>query len=173
MPIFIFWATLPFTNTRAPGINSDISNSPNVNSLSAGVARNDTDAGGLFSQRSPGGKRYPAGKDFSAKTCKRFPAINRERGITSIFVGQVLNRARLQNTTRYGYFPLVRDVDIWPLQPRFNAILKETADEVGSPEFVPPIDAFQDSDFVDNGHFSPGGAEKFATMLEPLGAGQL
>jgi lysophospholipase L1-like esterase len=94
--------------------------------------------------------------------------INNARGITSIFIGQVLNRAQLKNTTSYGWLPLVRDVDVWPLQARFNAILKETADELGSPEFVPPIDAFEDDDFADKGHFSPAGAAKFATMLAPL-----
>ncbi len=99
---------------------------------------------------------------------KAVAAINRERGITSIFVGQVLNRARLQSSARSEWLPLVRDVDVWPLQSRFNAILKRTSDEIGSPEFVPPIDEFQDSDFVDKGHFSWRGAKKFATMLVPL-----
>lgn len=95
-------------------------------------------------------------------------AINKQRGITSIFVGQVLNRAKLRDTTSYGWLPLVRDIDVWPLQAHFNTILKDTAEALGSPEFVPPIDEFHDTDFVDNGHFSPEGAEKFAAMLTPI-----
>jgi lysophospholipase L1-like esterase len=95
-------------------------------------------------------------------------AVNEKRGITSIFVGQVLNRAQLTDNTSYGWLPLVRDKDVWPLQARFNTVLKETADALGSPSFIPPIEEFRDSDFVDNGHFSAEGSEKFATMLLPL-----
>src|SRR5215471_1896767 len=51
-------------------------------------------------------------------------AINKERNIVSIFVGQVLNRARLQSKERNGFNPLIRDVDVWPLQDRFNSIVK-------------------------------------------------
>jgi lysophospholipase L1-like esterase len=95
-------------------------------------------------------------------------AINNQRGIISIFVGQVLNRARLRASTPYGWLPLVRDVDVWPLMEHFNTILDATAKDLGSPSFVPPIDKFEDSDFVDNGHFSPEGAQKFVAMLTPL-----
>jgi len=95
-------------------------------------------------------------------------AINQQRGIISIFVGQVLNRAQLRDTKSHIYWPLIRDSDVWLLQARFNTILKETADALGSPEYVPPIDEFQDSDFVDKGHFSAQGSEKFAAMLAPL-----
>lgn len=95
-------------------------------------------------------------------------AINDKRGIISIFVGQVLNRARLGDSNTYWWWPLVRDVDLWPLQERFNTILKETAEAAGSPVFVPPIDQFEDTDFVDKGHFSAQGSRKFATMLTPF-----
>ncbi len=99
---------------------------------------------------------------------KAIAAINKQRGITSIFVGQILNRAMLTETSVGEWVPLVRLADLWPLQARFNAILKETADAVGSPEFVPPIDNFRNSDFIDDGHFTPQGAEKFAAMLVPF-----
>ena len=95
-------------------------------------------------------------------------AINRERQITSIFVGQVMNRAKLQSKERYFWVPLVRDVDFWPLQDHFNAILKETADSIGVSNFLAPIDEFQDDDFVDRGHFSAKGAAKFALLITPI-----
>jgi lysophospholipase L1-like esterase len=95
-------------------------------------------------------------------------AINRERQIISVFVGQVWNRAQLQSKERYGFFPLVRDVDVWPLQDHFNAILKETADSIGVSNFIPPIDEFQDDDFADTNHFSIKGASKFALMITPI-----
>jgi lysophospholipase L1-like esterase len=95
-------------------------------------------------------------------------AINKERNIVSIFVGQVLNRAKLQSKERYGWLPLVRDVDVWPLQDHFNAILKATADSIGVSSFIPPIDEFQDDDFADQGHFTAKGATKFALMITPV-----
>ena len=95
-------------------------------------------------------------------------SINDQRGIKTIFVGQVLNRAQLRGGNTDLWWPLVRDVDLWPLQARFNGILKETADALGSPVLVPPIDEFRDTDFLDEGHFSAPGSEKFATMLAPF-----
>jgi lysophospholipase L1-like esterase len=95
-------------------------------------------------------------------------AINKERNIISIFVGQVLNRAQLQSKGRYGFYPLVRDVDVWPLQDHFNAIVKATADSIGVSSFIPPIDEFQDDDFADQGHFSAKGAAKFGLMITPI-----
>jgi len=95
-------------------------------------------------------------------------AINRERQIISIFVGQVLNRAQLQSKERYGLMPLVRDMDVWPLQDHFNSIVKATADSIGVSNFIPPIDEFQDDDFVCNAHFSAKGAAKFALMITPI-----
>jgi len=95
-------------------------------------------------------------------------AINRERQIISIFVGQVWNRAKLQSKERYGFFPLVRDVDVWPLQDHFNGILRETADSIGVSNFIPPIDEFQGDDFADRDHFSAKGSAKFALMITPI-----
>jgi lysophospholipase L1-like esterase len=95
-------------------------------------------------------------------------AINKERNIVSIFVGQVLNRARLQSKERNGFNPLIRDVDVWPLQDRFNSIVKATADSIGVSNFIPPIDEFQDDDFVDTNHFSAKGTAKFALMITPI-----
>ena len=95
-------------------------------------------------------------------------AINKERQISSIFIGQVWNRTKLQSKERYGFLPLVRDMDVWPLQDHFNAIVKATADSLGVPSFIPPIDEFQDDDFVDRGHFSAKGAAKFAVMIMPI-----
>ena len=95
-------------------------------------------------------------------------AINKERKITSIFVGQIFNRPLLTTPSRPGWFPLLRNMDIWPLQDPFNHILKDTAEAVGSLWIIPPVDEFQNADFVDKGHFSPRGSEKFASILAPL-----
>ena len=69
---------------------------------------------------------------------------------------------------RNGFNPLVWDVDVWPLQDHFNAIVKTTADSIGVSNFIPPIDEFQNEDFADSGHFSAKGAAKFALMITPI-----
>jgi lysophospholipase L1-like esterase len=107
-------------------------------------------------------------EEIFRRNLEAIAAINKERNIVSIFVGQVLNRAKLQSKERYGWLPLVRDVDVWPLQEHFNAILKATADSIGVSSFIPPIDEFQDDDFADQGHFSAKGATKFALMITPI-----
>ncbi|HUZ34688.1 MAG TPA: hypothetical protein VMV19_21670 [Xanthobacteraceae bacterium] len=117
---------------------------------------------------SPSSGSDPLLEKYFRKNLETIAAVNKSRGITTIFVGQVLNRARLHDTQSHSWWPLVRDADVWPLQTRFNTILKETADSVGVAAFVPPIGQFQDSDFVDKGHFSAQGSEKFSAMLAPV-----
>jgi lysophospholipase L1-like esterase len=107
-------------------------------------------------------------EEIFRRNLEAIAAINKKRNIVSIFVGQVLNRALLQSKERYGFFPLVRDVDVWPLQDHFNAIVKATADSIGVSNFIPPIDEFRDDDFADQGHFSAKGAVKFALMITPI-----
>lgn len=94
--------------------------------------------------------------------------INRSRGIETIFVGQILNRAKLRDERTSVWFPLVRNSDVWPLQARFNTILAETAESTGVAHANLPIEDFEDGDFIDNGHFSAKGSEKFATLLAEI-----
>lgn len=95
-------------------------------------------------------------------------AINRGRGVRTIWVPQQLNRARLTGDGRYGWLPFVRDKDVWPLAQRFNAILAETAHSLSDVLIDIPDDAFGNVDFVDQGHFSAAGATKFANLLAPV-----
>jgi lysophospholipase L1-like esterase len=101
------------------------------------------------------------------RNIRSISAINRERGIATIWVGQLVNRESLQGDGRYGWLPLVRDRDIWPLLQRFNAILERTAKALGDIHAAVPPDAFTGTDFVDNGHFSAQGARRFAGYLAP------
>ena len=105
------------------------------------------------------------------RNIRSISAINRARGITTIWVGQLLNRERLQGDGRYGWLPLVRDRDVWPLQQRFNEILARTAASLQDIHVAVPIDSFSGADFVDNGHFSAQGARRFAADLAPAVSG--
>jgi hypothetical protein len=105
--------------------------------------------------------------DFE-RNVKAISAINRERGVRTLWVGQVLNRARLVDDGQYGWLPYVRDRDVWPLQARFNEILARAARSLGDPLIAAPVEAFGAGDFVDQGHFSAQGARRFAGYLAPV-----
>lgn len=110
----------------------------------------------------------PAVEALFERNERSISAINRERGVVTIWVGQLLNRAQLRGDGRYGWLPLVRDRDLWPMQQRLNAVLARTAKSLGDIYIDVPIDDFTDSDFVDNGHFSVAGAQRFADFLAPV-----
>ena len=54
------------------------------------------------------------------------------------------------------------------MQQKFNAILERTARELGDIYIAVPADAFVDADFVDHGHFSQRGGQRFAGYLAPV-----
>ncbi|MFO1162823.1 MAG: GDSL-type esterase/lipase family protein [Reyranellaceae bacterium] len=110
----------------------------------------------------------PAVVALFERNVRSISAINRERGVVTIWVGQLLNPAQLQGDGRYGWLPLVRDRDLWPMQQRLNALLATTAKALGDIYVDVPIDAFGDADFVDNGHFTAAGAQRFADYLAPV-----
>lgn len=94
-------------------------------------------------------------------------ALNQSRGIKTIFVGQVLNRGKLLDNSVYGWLPLVRDHDVWPIQVHFNNLLSREALKLGVASVSLDIEVFKDEDFVDKGHFSMIGSKKFANLLSP------
>jgi hypothetical protein len=96
-------------------------------------------------------------------------ALNREAGITPIFVAQILNAPKFAGVGFYGWFPLVRDRDVVDLQRKFNVALVELGARRSWTVLNPDWRQFDDADFVDNGHFSVRGAQKFAALLtEPV-----
>lgn len=94
-------------------------------------------------------------------------AINRQRGIRTLWVGQLLNRAVLTSGKPYGWLPLIADKDLWPLMAKLNGVLGATATKLGDPYIDVPIDDFTGADFFDQGHFTPSGAIKFAARIAP------
>ena len=101
------------------------------------------------------------------RNVRAISAINRDRGVRTIWVGQVLNVEALDSEEVDGWLPLVRDKDVWPLQRRFNELLQTTAAKVGDAYLHVPVDDFQAGDFRDRGHFSASGSAKFAHHLAP------
>jgi lysophospholipase L1-like esterase len=94
-------------------------------------------------------------------------AINRERGIVTLWVGQVMNPDRTSSNTMRGWLPFVTPDQMLPMIARSNRLLQQDAVSLGDRYIDVRPDNFQDSDFIDEGHFSPAGALKFATEIAP------
>jgi lysophospholipase L1-like esterase len=92
-------------------------------------------------------------------------AINRSRGIRTVWVGQLLNVHALEGEEAHGWTPLIRQKDLWPMQSRLNGLLRQQAEAQGDSYIDVPIDDFSNGDFADAGHFSPSGSARFATHL--------
>jgi hypothetical protein len=95
-------------------------------------------------------------------------AINNSRGVKTIFIGQLLNRdelAEANDKKRHAWMPFLDLRDLWGVQAEFNELLRADAAKAGYVYIDADIDKFGPPDFVDAGHFSPGGAEKFASRI--------
>ena len=110
----------------------------------------------------------PAFEAIYVRNIRSISAINRERGILTLWTGQLLNRAALTADTTDGWVPFVHAKDEWPLIERLNGLVKREAAALGDIYVDVPIDGFQRTDFGDDGHFNPEGSLKFAAHLAPV-----
>jgi hypothetical protein len=94
--------------------------------------------------------------------------LSKHFGVKPLFVPQILNYRKLTADKPYGWMPFVNDSDVKELMSSMNADLADTAREMQVPYLgdVLNVDG-EDADFVDNGHFSPAGAVKFAQAIAP------
>jgi len=88
-------------------------------------------------------------------------------GIRTIWVGQILNVAVLNDDKIYGWLPFVRNKDVWPLLAHFNERLRAEAAELGDAYIEVNPEQFTPEDFRDNGHFLESGSLKLARLLAP------
>ena len=92
--------------------------------------------------------------------------IDRHFGVKPIFVPQILNYARFKDAGSSGWIPLVPDKDVKTVMQALNQDLSAVARETGTLFLDKPLSvAWQNSDFVDQGHFSAAGAKKFAEAI--------
>jgi lysophospholipase L1-like esterase len=110
----------------------------------------------------------PAVASIFERNVRSISAINRSRGTSTIWVGQILDRDRLNRDGIYGWAPRVRDRELWSLLQQSNALLERTAQALGDTYVALPVDSFSTSDFVDEGHFSAAGSRRFAALLAPV-----
>jgi hypothetical protein len=109
----------------------------------------------------------PAFEAIYVRNIRSISAINRERGILTLWTGQLLNRAALTADTTDGWVPFVHAKDEWPSIERLNGLVKREAAALGDVYIDVPIDDFGRADFGDDGHFNPEGCLKFAAHLTP------
>ncbi len=82
-----------------------------------------------------------------------------------VFIGQLLNPAKLTSDGVSQWNARSRDKDLWPLQQKFNQLLEAQARQLRAGYIGLDVNAFTPSDFVDEGHFSVQGSAKFASLI--------
>lgn len=115
----------------------------------------------------PGTGDDPAVLTLFERNVRTISAINRQRDIPTVWVGQLINPAAFTTDGSYGWLPLVRDRDVPPMLAHLNDLLMKTAADVKDAAISIPPDRFGPGDFVDNGHFNAQGARRFAEAIAP------
>ena len=116
--------------------------------------------------------RVEAGSDAQLESIYRsnihaISAINRERGIVTLWIGQVMNQHQPSSEAMRGWLPFVTPDRMLPMIAHFNRLLQQEATALGDRYIDVPAGNFLDADFIDEGHFSPVGALRFAREIAP------
>lgn len=102
-----------------------------------------------------------------ARNIATISAINRGRGIRTVWIGQLMNVEWLATSPGDGWLrmpgPQVGGMIAW-----LNAVLQREAARLGDAYVDVPQGTLQRADFADDpGHFTAGGAAKFAAVIAP------
>ncbi len=104
-----------------------------------------------------------------ARNIRTISAINRDRRIKTVWIGEVVDPVVLDR--EYGsdelWAPYVAGDDVWPLLSHLNAVMRREAAALGDVYIDIPVKKFTSEDFVDGEHFSVEGSRKFATLVAP------
>jgi hypothetical protein len=104
-----------------------------------------------------------------ARNVRTISAINRQRGIKTIWIGEVMDAATLaeQWSIDEPWAPFVPGTAVVPLLLHLNSILQREAAALGDVYIDLRAKEFTRRDFVDGEHFSVQGSLKFATLVAP------
>lgn len=93
-------------------------------------------------------------------------AVAREIGAKPVFVPQIMNVYQLESDEPYGWIPRIAQRDVPKVLAVFNGAMLETAQSVDATVIPEVLDVdWRDADFIDRGHFSKVGAQRFACVL--------
>ncbi len=109
----------------------------------------------------------PALEKIYTRNIATISAINRGRGIRTVWIGQLMNKASLKDDQMEGWLPFVRDSEIPAMIGWLNGILKREAERLGDTYIDVPEGTLAPEDFGDVGHFRPSGSRKFAEQIAP------
>jgi hypothetical protein len=104
-----------------------------------------------------------------ARNVRTISAINRRRGIATVWIGEFFDFASLDGADGRGnmWAPHLRVRDLQVLLSRLSGILQREAASLGDTYVAIDETQFEAADFSDGEHFSPTGAAKFATLIAP------
>lgn len=109
----------------------------------------------------------PAFEAIFLRNVGAISAINRQRGIKTIWVGQLMNRQALTADAASSWVPFVKEKDMFALIQRLNGLVQRDAAALGDVYVGLPVERFDSGGFVDQGHFSPAGSRLFAALIAP------
>lgn len=94
--------------------------------------------------------------------------LARAQGVQPVLVPQILNYARWSSDEPVWWIPFVRQRDVKSLMAAYNAQLELIASEMSVP-FVSEVlmESWSEEDFIDEGHFSSRGQNRFAQAIAP------
>jgi lysophospholipase L1-like esterase len=118
-------------------------------------------------QGPPGDGDDPFVLQLFERNVRAISAINHQRGVATIWIGQLVNRSAFTAEGRYGWLPLVRDRDVPGMLDHMNDLLMRTAADLHDTGIAIAPDRLAAQDFVDNGHFNAQGARRFAEIIAP------
>jgi hypothetical protein len=119
-------------------------------------------------QGTPSGNPDLALEAIYVRNIHTISAINRARGIRTLWIGQVMSREHILHDRVGRWVPFVSGRDMWPMILWLNGILRREAEALGDLYIDVPADRFTPQDFFDIGHFLAPGSRKFAEMLAPI-----
>lgn len=111
----------------------------------------------------------PALEAIFTRNVRTISAINRQRGIATLWIGEVFDHASLEAASWRGsmWAPFVRLGDLRALLSRLTGILQREAASLGDTYIAIDETQFEPADFWDGEHFSSTGSSKFAALIAP------
>lgn len=103
------------------------------------------------------------------RNVRSISSINRERGIATLWIGEIFDFASLVGTggRRDMWGPHLRAGDLQALLSRLNSLLQHEAATLGDTYIALDGKQFSPDDFADGEHFSAKGAARFASLIAP------
>ncbi len=93
--------------------------------------------------------------------------IDRHFGVKAVFVPQIVNYEFIDASSG-GWWPFIPTKAVRPLMHEMHLDMQHAAEESGAMFLAAPLAVdWQNSDFVDEGHFAKSGSAKFAAALAP------